>query len=85
MSRTSMEPPAERLRRRLGADRDGDAMDATDTEDTDEQPDTSLSRWLPESTSTGPAGWISTIRADPGRAGVVALGVIGAVGGSGGE
>lgn len=54
-------------------------MDATDTEDTDEQPDTSLSRWLPESTSTGPAGWISTIRADPGRAGVVALGVIGAI------
>lgn len=68
-----MEAPAERLRRRLGADSDLDGGE------TDEQPDTSLSRWLPESTPNGPAGWISTIRADPGRAGVVALGVIGVV------
>lgn len=69
----STELPAERLRRRLGAQSDGG------TEDADEQPDTSLSRWLPESAPMGPAGWISTIRADPGRAGVVALGVIGAI------
>jgi competence protein ComEA len=69
----STELPAERLRRRLGAENDGGAGDS------DEQPDTSLSRWLPESAPTGPSGWISTIRADPGRAGVVALGVIGAV------
>jgi competence protein ComEA len=69
----STELPAARLRRRLGAETDGGAEDA------DEQPDTSLSRWLPESAPTGAAGWISTIRADPGRAGVVALGVLGAV------
>lgn len=69
----STELPAARLRRRLGAENDGGAEDA------DEQPDTSLSRWLPESAPTGPTGWISTIRADPGRAGVVALGVIGAI------
>ena len=56
-----------------GADRDADAEDA------DEQPDTALSRWLPQSTSAGPAGWLSTIRADPGRAGVVALGILGGV------
>ena len=68
----SLELPAERLRRRLGAENDGG-------EDADEQPDTSLSRWLPQSPPAGPAGWISTIRADPGRAGVVALGVIGAI------
>ncbi|MGZ8801848.1 MAG: ComEA family DNA-binding protein [Mycobacterium sp.] len=69
----STELPAERLRRRLGAETHPDAEDA------DEPPDTSLSRWLPASSPPGPAGWISAIRADPGRAGVVALGVIGAV------
>lgn len=67
------ELPAERLRRRLGADTDADAREA------EEQPDTSLSRWLPDSTPTGPARWISAVRADPGRAGVIALGIIGAV------
>lgn len=77
----SIELPAERLRRRLGADdkRRPGAEGETDTQDADEQPDTSLSRWLPESTSTGPAGWISAIRADPGRAGVIALGILGMV------
>ncbi len=73
----SIEVPTERLRRRLGAEIHPDKE--ADTEDTDEQSDTSLSRWLPESTSTGPASWISTIRADPGRAGVLALGVLGGV------
>lgn len=67
----STELPVERLRRRLGA--------AADDDDPDEPRDTSLSRWLPEDTPSGSAGWLSTIRADPGRAGVVALGVVGAV------
>jgi len=85
----SIELPAERLRRRLGVDNDtgkdtdnGTGKDTdkdADPGDADEQPDTSLSRWLPQSTSTGPAGWMSTIRADPGRAGVVALGILGGV------
>jgi competence protein ComEA len=75
--RMSIELPAERLRRRLGADnQDGKDSDA---EDPDEHPDTALSRWLPDSGSTGPAGWMSTVRADPGRAGVVALGILGGV------
>lgn len=65
------ELPAERLQRRLGADGESDA---------DGEPDTSLSRWLPEkTTSDGAAGWIATIRADPGRAGVIALAVVGVV------
>ena len=67
----STELPVERLRRRLGAEADAD--------DPDEPRDTSLSRWLPENTPSGPSGWLTTIRADPGRAGVVALGVVGAV------
>lgn len=70
--RMSTELSAERLRRRLGGDGDADA-------DGEDPPDTTLSRWLPAATSGGPAGWVSKIRADPGRAGVVALGVIGAV------
>lgn len=74
----SIELPAERLRRRLGTDRAAEPGDGR-AEDTEEQPDTALSRWLPESTSTRPAGWVSTIRADPGRAGVVALGILGGV------
>lgn len=72
-----IELPAERLRRRLGADTDA-AVDS-DAGDADGHADTSLPRWLPESTSPGPGGWISTIRADPGRAGVVALGILAAV------
>ena len=68
------ELPAERLQRRLGADGESDA-DASDGE-----PDTSLSRWLPDSTkSDGTAGWIAAVRADPGRAGVIALAVVGVV------
>lgn len=67
------ELPSDRLRRRLGS---GDGADAADD---DEPPDTSLSRWLPTETQTGPSAWLSKIRADPGRAGVVALGVVGAV------
>jgi len=42
-----------------------------------EESDTSLSRWLPEATTA--TGWLASVRADPGRAGVVGLGVVGAV------
>lgn len=91
----SIELPVERLRRRLGADstldkegrldgdsrleREGRLDGEPGSEDAGEPSDTSWSRWLPESASTGPAGWAATIRADPGRAGVVALGIIGGV------
>ena len=68
------ELPAERLHRRLVADTDADS----DTGD-DDQPDTSLSRWLPDTKSGDTAGWVAAVRADPGRAGVIALGVIGVV------
>ncbi|MDG4667685.1 ComEA family DNA-binding protein [Mycobacterium sp. 236(2023)] len=69
----STELPADRLRRRLGGD-DADPLD-----DPDDPPDTSLSRWLPAQSPSGVSAWLSKIRADPGRAGVIALGVIGVV------
>lgn len=65
------ELPAERLQRRLGAEVE------PDTADEDRQPDTSLTRWLPEGTGNGPSGWVAAARADPGRAGVLALGGVG--------
>jgi competence protein ComEA len=66
--------PAERLQRRLGAE-----SESADGED-EEQPDTSLSRWLPDTTKPdGAAGWAAAIRADPGRAGVIALAVVGVI------
>ncbi|MGE0779451.1 helix-hairpin-helix domain-containing protein [Mycolicibacterium sp.] len=71
----STELPAERLRRRVGLRTGADPDDDTD----EAQPDTSLSRWLPEPAPNGPAGWLASIRADPGRAGVIALGLVGAV------
>ncbi|MGE2728922.1 ComEA family DNA-binding protein [Mycolicibacterium vaccae] len=69
----STELPTERLHRRVGAD-----VDEDDT-DLDEQSARSLSRWLPDQTPTAPSAWLARIRADPGRAGVLALGAVGLV------
>lgn len=44
-----------------------------------EESDTSLSRWLPETAPGTTAGWLATVRADPGRAGVIGLGIVGAI------
>lgn len=68
------ELPGERLHRRLGAESEPE----TDA-DGDPRPDTLLSRWLPDSQAGGASGWMATVRADPGRAGVIALGVVGVV------
>ncbi|MGE2719698.1 ComEA family DNA-binding protein [Mycolicibacterium celeriflavum] len=65
------ELPAERLQRRLGTEVEAEP------DDEDRRPDTSLTSWLPESTGGGAAGWIAAVRADPGRAGVLALGGVG--------
>ncbi|MGX9792454.1 helix-hairpin-helix domain-containing protein [Mycobacterium sp. MMS18-G62] len=64
----------ERLQRSLGAESES-AADG----DGDEQPDTSLSRWLPDTKTGGTAGWLAAIRADPGRTGVIALAVVGVI------
>ncbi|MGP4055736.1 ComEA family DNA-binding protein [Mycobacterium sp. 4D054] len=74
----STETPAERLRRRIGAAQDAAAPDAEDdAEDDDDPPDTLLSRWLPAAAQDGPSTLLARIRADPGRAGVLALFVVG--------
>jgi competence protein ComEA len=72
--RMRTELAAERLQRRLG----GESESAADG-DGGEQPDTSLSRWLPESKTGGTTSWVAAIRADPGRAGVIALAVVGVI------
>ena len=65
----------ERLHRRLGTEPEPEPG----TDDEDRHADTSLTRWLPEPKPGGAAGWLSTVRADPGRAGVVALSAVGIV------
>ncbi|ORV73579.1 helix-hairpin-helix domain-containing protein [Mycobacterium gastri] len=78
------ELPAERLHRRLGADPDcrpaaGPA--AVETEGPDEGPDDDpnslLPRWLPA--TDGSRGWLAKVRADPGRAGAIALALVAAL------
>jgi competence protein ComEA len=68
--------PAERLHRRLAADPEADSpADSRDVPD--EDPNPLLPRWLPDA-SQG-QGWAARVRADPGRAGAVALAVVAAL------
>lgn len=74
------ELPAERLHRRLGAHSNaeqGAAEPGDSDEDPNDDPNSLLSRWLPDR-SRG-AGWIAGVRADPGRAGAIALAVLAAL------
>lgn len=60
-----------------GEARDDDAAEDEDQVADGTAPESSL-RWLPERVCAGAAGdWLSSVRADPGRAGVVALGAVG--------
>ncbi|MFN3001998.1 helix-hairpin-helix domain-containing protein [Mycolicibacterium wolinskyi] len=63
------ELPVQRLHRRLGAPDDREDTPAGEPE----VPDTTLSRWLPDTTNTESRGWLASVRADPGRTGVLAL------------
>ncbi|MHC9293874.1 helix-hairpin-helix domain-containing protein [Mycobacterium sp. LTG2003] len=67
------ELPVQRLRRRLGAPDDADDTAAGEPQVSD----TTLSRWLPDTTNTESRGWLAAVRADPGRTGVVALAAVG--------
>lgn len=67
------ESPAQRLTRRIGT-----GPDAA-TEGPEEESDTALARWLPDGDSHSAWDWIGALRADPGRAGVVALLGVGVV------
>lgn len=64
------ESPAQRLTRRIGTDRNA-ATD--DSDDPDDESDTALARWLPDADSRSARDWLGALRADPGRAGVIAL------------
>jgi competence protein ComEA len=69
------ELPAERLHQRLGAQPDSDA----DGTDADTDPNSLLPRWLPDGAGQHGAGWLARVRADPGRAGAIALAGIAAI------
>jgi competence protein ComEA len=81
------ELPVQRVRRRLGSDDAGTAAaadagaDAADDEAADRDAgaaaDAALSKWLPDSMGAQRPAWLSAIRADPGRTGVLALATIG--------
>lgn len=72
------EGPVDRVERRLGGRHTPDDENADEVPDGDES-DTSLSRWLPDVPAGGAPGWIAAVRADPGRAGVIGLGLVGAL------
>jgi competence protein ComEA len=67
------ELPTDRLHRRLGAEVDADSGAE------DDGTDAALSRWLPDTNTQASPGWLAAARADPGRAGAIALGVVGVV------
>jgi len=67
------ESPAQRLTRRIGTDRDPAA------EAPEEESDTVLARWLPDGDSRSARDWFGALRADPGRAGVIALLMVGVI------
>jgi competence protein ComEA len=73
------ELPAQRLQRRLAAqpDADADADTADGRDEPEEDQNSLLPRWLPD--ASGGSGWVAKVRADPGRAGAVALAVVAAV------
>jgi competence protein ComEA len=66
---------AERLQRRLGGEADADTGSDGDADNSD----AALSRWLPDAPAGDSAGWLAAVRADPGRAGAIALGLVGVV------
>lgn len=80
------EPPAERLHRRLGADPDAksaadshtnsDAAESDARDHGQDDPNSLLPRWLPD--ASGGRSWRERLRADPGRAGAIALALIAA-------
>jgi competence protein ComEA len=68
------ELPTERLHRRPGAEADGESA-----ADDGGSSDAALSRWLPDAGAGDQPGWLAAVRADPGRAGAIALGAVGVV------
>ena len=74
------ELPAERLHRRLAAQPDAVAEPdrGADDSDADTDPNSLLPRWLPDGSAQHDS-WVARVRADPGRAGAIALAAIAAI------
>ena len=75
------EEPLATLYRRLGA-RPGpitDSDDGADPDDADEDVDAAVPSWVPDGRPTGGQAWLAAIRADPGRAGGIALAAVAAL------
>jgi competence protein ComEA len=73
------ELPAERLQRRLAGDPDPelDGAESDPGEDGRDDPNSLLPRWLPDTAAQ--RNWMARLRADPGRAGAIALAVVAAL------
>ncbi|OBG37091.1 ComEA family DNA-binding protein [Mycolicibacter heraklionensis] len=71
------ELPGERLQRRLGLLPEPDRSEHTSDADGEDDPNSLLPHWLPDGAAD--AGWLAKVRADPGKAGAIALAVIAAV------
>jgi competence protein ComEA len=72
------ELPAERLHRRLGA-QPSTVAQSDDSDDADTDPNSLLPRWVPDGSTQHDGGWMARVRADPGRAGAIALAAIAAI------
>ncbi len=66
---------AGRLQRRLSPEH----TETTSCDDDAKAEETSLSKWLPAPSHDDGPGWLAAIRADPGRAGLFALGAVGVI------
>ena len=71
------ELPTERLHRRCDGGSGAGGESTTDGDD--DASDAALSRWLPDADATASPGWLAAARADPGRAGAIALGCVGVI------
>ena len=72
------ELPAERLHRRLGA-QPSTVAQSDDSDDADTDPNSLLPRWVPDGSAQHDGGWLARVRADPGRAGAIALAAVAAI------
>ncbi|MDP7707219.1 MULTISPECIES: ComEA family DNA-binding protein [unclassified Mycobacterium] len=70
------ELPAERLQRRLAGDPDPQSEDS-ERDCAEDDPNSLLPRWLPDTATR--RSWMTRLRADPGRAGAIALAVVAAL------
>ncbi|OMC39966.1 hypothetical protein A5740_26525 [Mycobacterium sp. GA-1841] len=67
----------QRLRRRLGTADEDSETEGEGEPDPGTASESALSKWLPDTASADGPGWLAAVRADPGRAGALALAGVG--------